>query len=107
MIEGSITQHEKQNFIVFEFRDSNKKINYNICKSQNQHYQEPVINIRLIFSNLHFLYSDNDGKYAKLYILFLWFISRSIISLNFMSSSLIKKDMINEWSKNLCSLLYS
>ena len=34
------TQHEKQNFIVSEFCDSNKKNSYTHCKSQNQHYQQ-------------------------------------------------------------------
>ena len=36
----SRTQHEKQNLIVFEFHDSNKKNSYTYCESQNQHYQQ-------------------------------------------------------------------
>ena len=35
MMEGR-TQHEKQNFNVFEFRDSIKKNSYTHCKSRYQ-----------------------------------------------------------------------
>ena len=37
----SRTQHEKQNFIIFEFCDSNEKsFLYLHCKSQKQYYQQ-------------------------------------------------------------------
>ena len=49
-------QHEKQNFTVFEFRDSDKKNSYTFCKLQNQYYQHS--NQHLVnFFKFTFLYS--------------------------------------------------